>query len=106
MDTKRAGVVLGAMVEMFATGDVSAVASVVSPDYVDHQGLGGVEIVGSEGFCRVVRTARSDYVSLAVVVEDLIVEGDRAAARCSWHGAAHERRSGAAGDDRDVAGCR
>jgi predicted ester cyclase len=74
------------MVEMFNTGDVAAAASVVSLDYVDHQGLGTGEIVGVEGFCHVVRVARSAFISLDVVIRDLIAEDDRAAARLSWLG--------------------
>ena len=93
VDTQRAGVVLRAMVDMFATGDVTSVTSFVAPDYLDHQGLGGVEIVGADGFCSVVLAARRDYVSLDVVVEDLIADGGRAAARLSWSGT---RATGAA----------
>ena len=54
--TESPSVVLRSMVEMFDTGDVTAAASVVSPDYVDHQGLGAGEIYGVDGFCRVVRS--------------------------------------------------
>jgi predicted ester cyclase len=85
-ETDSAGVVMRSMVEMFDTGNVGPAASVVSPDYVDHQGLGTSEIVGVEGFCRVVSVARNAFISLDVVIDDLIVEDDRAAARLVWRG--------------------
>ena len=58
-ETESARAVMRSMVAMFDTGDVGAAASIVSPDYVDHQGLGTGEIVGVDGFCRVVSVARS-----------------------------------------------
>lgn len=78
--------VLRRMVEAFRTGDTSAVNSFVSDEYLDHQGLRGVEIVGPEGFRQVVEAARSDLEGLRVTIEDLIVEDDRAVARIRWVG--------------------
>ncbi len=74
------------MVEMFATGDASAVLEVVADDYHDHQGLGGVEIRGPQGFRRVVEVARSGIRDIVVSIEDLIADGDRVAARIRWRG--------------------
>jgi predicted ester cyclase len=85
-EPRSASVVLRSMVEMFDTGDVGAAASVVSTDYVDHQGLGAGEIIGVQGFCHVVSVARGAFASLDVAVEDLIAADDRAAARLSWCG--------------------
>jgi predicted ester cyclase len=78
--------VMRAMVEMFDTGDVEGVASIVSSEYVDHQGIGTGDIIGVEGFCQVVRIARGGLVSLDVVIEDLIAGDDRVAARLLWQG--------------------
>ena len=36
--------VLGAMVEMISTGDVSTAGDVVAAEYLDHQGLDGTEM--------------------------------------------------------------
>jgi hypothetical protein len=43
------------MVEAFGTGDVARVDQFVSPDYVDHQGLGEGEVRGASGFANVVQ---------------------------------------------------
>ena len=45
-----------AIVAMFATGDLRNVAKAIDRNYIDHQGLEGVEI--REGFSRVVIAAR------------------------------------------------
>jgi predicted SnoaL-like aldol condensation-catalyzing enzyme len=74
------------MVAMFSSGDVSAVQAVVHPDYFDHQGLGGEPVHGPSGFARVVAAARSSYARLEVTFQDVIADGDRAAARLQWHG--------------------
>lgn len=71
---------------MFAAGDLSGVHAVIAAGYVDHQGLPGIEIRGQEGFCRVVRAARSGFADLRVEIEDLVAEGDRVVARLRWRG--------------------
>jgi hypothetical protein len=78
--------VLEDMIAMFATGDLSGIRSVVSEHYVDHQGLGNVEIRGAAGFSDVVLAARRVFTDLHVEAVDLIAEGDRAVARIRWHG--------------------
>jgi len=74
------------MVQMFDAGDVEGAASIVSSEYVDHQGIGTGDLIGVEGFRQVVRVARSGVVSLDVVTEDLIADDDRVAARLWWQG--------------------
>jgi len=83
---RSAGEVLSTMVAAFDTGDVDGVAEYVDALYVDHQGLGGEEVRGAEGFARVVAVARGSYETLTVSIEDLIEEGDRAACRLRWTG--------------------
>ncbi len=78
--------VIGAMVAMFDTGDLSRVDAVVHPDYHDHQGLRSGPINGQDGFRKVVATARSGFETLAVSAEDLIEAGDRVAVRLRWIG--------------------
>lgn len=90
-DHLEATEVLRRMIEAFSSGDVAAVPEFVSPKYVDHQGLRGIDIRGQEGFARVVSTARRDYASLRVVVQDLFGEGDRAVARLLWLGEKSDR---------------
>lgn len=78
--------VMRKMVEMFATGDLATLNSVVSTDYIDHQGIDGVEIEGREGFADLVRAVHAPYgTALRVTIEELIGEEDRAAARLRWH---------------------
>jgi predicted SnoaL-like aldol condensation-catalyzing enzyme len=73
------------IVELFASGDIEAVDSLVGDDYLDHQGLyGNAETVsGQDGFRRVIEAARR-FVPPRVYVEDLIAEGDRVVARLRW----------------------
>ena len=74
-----------AIVEIFATGDLDAVSSAVADDYVDHQGLGDLEIRGPHGFRQVVEAVhtRSD---VRVTIEDIVAAEDKAAVRLRWHG--------------------
>jgi predicted SnoaL-like aldol condensation-catalyzing enzyme len=84
MDDAKA--VMRKMVEMFATGDLTTLDSVVSTDYIDHQGINGTEIRGREGFADLVRAVHAPYgTALRVTIEELIGEGDKAAARLRWH---------------------
>jgi len=83
---RTAGEVLAAMVSAFDSGRLDDVAEYVDAGYVDHQGLNGEEVHGATGFARVVEVARSSYDALAVKIEDLIEDDDRAAARLRWTG--------------------
>jgi predicted ester cyclase len=77
------------IVDIFNIGDVSDVASVFSPHYVDHQAdtqrAPGVDIDGPEEFRQVVTGARKALPNLTVTIEDLIAESDTVAARLQWH---------------------
>ncbi len=74
------------MVDMFATGDLTTLDSVVSTDYVDHQGIDGTEIRGRAGFGDLVRAVHAPHgTALRVAIESLFGEGDSAAARLRWH---------------------
>ena len=72
------------MVDAFNSGDVSALDSLVSPNYVDHQGINGSEIFGQDGFASVVRLARGSHPGLRVVIEELTASGDTVCARLLW----------------------
>lgn len=80
------------MVEAFGTGDVARVDLFVSPDYVDHQGLGEGEVRGASGFANVVQVARRAVSGLEVRIEDVITEDDRVAARINWQGVSADGR--------------
>ena len=81
------------MIEAFNSGDVSDVADFVALEYIDYQGLRGIDIRGPEGFAKVVSAARGGYASLRVVAQDLFGEGDRAVARLLWLGEKSDRFS-------------
>lgn len=72
------------MVETFNTGDVSTLELLVSPSYVDHQGIGGSEVYGPDGFASVVMLARHSHPGLRVLIEELTVAGDTVHARLAW----------------------
>lgn len=78
--------VLRAMVEMFSTGDVSRAGDVVAADYLDHQGLGGNEMRGVDGFVEVVRVARQAYSALKVEVVDVKLSGASVEGLLRWQG--------------------
>ena len=72
------------MVETFNTGDTSTLQSLVSPDYVDHQGIGGSEVYGPDGFANVVMSARQSHPGLRVIIQELTVAGDIVQAQLVW----------------------
>ena len=86
MTIANAETVMRKMIEMFATGDVSALDAVVSDEYHDHQGLDGVPVRGTQGFRQVVEAARAGTVGLTVTIGDLIADDSGAAARLRWRG--------------------
>lgn len=59
-------------VEMFGTGDLTEVSQLISASYVDHQGLGGNPMCGTEGFSQVVTATCNALPNLQIVIEDLI----------------------------------
>ena len=72
-----------AIVGIFVSGDVDAIPAGVADDYVDHQGLGDIEIRGPDGFRQVI-AAVTRYSDRRVTIEDLIAAGDKAAVRLRW----------------------
>jgi predicted SnoaL-like aldol condensation-catalyzing enzyme len=82
---KHARVAARAIINILATGDLEAVSSAVAEEYIDHQGLGEVEIHGRHGFRRVV-TAVHQSSDVRVTIQDLVAAEDKAALRLRWHG--------------------
>lgn len=72
------------MVDFFNTGDLSKLASVVSTDYVDHQGVGQGPLLGADGFAGVVRLSRERHPELSVDIDELHVVGDVVVAKLNW----------------------
>lgn len=74
-----------AIIDILATGDLDAVSSAVAEEYIDHQGLGDVEVRGLHGFCRVVEAVHKSS-DVRVTIEDIVAAKDKAALRLGWHG--------------------
>lgn len=82
------------IVAIFATGDLGDVDSLIAADYIDHQGLRGIQISGPDGFRRVVTAARGAYpAGLNVLVEDSVAEADKVVLRLRWRGTARRSAS-------------
>jgi predicted ester cyclase len=74
-----------AIIDILATGDLDTVSSAVAEEYIDHQGLGDVEIRGQHGFRRVVEAVHKSS-DVRVTIEDIVAAGDKAALRLRWQG--------------------
>ena len=73
------------IIDILAMGDLDTVSSAVAEEYIDHQGLGDVEIRGLHGFRRVVEAVHKSS-DVRVTVEDIVAAEDKAALRLRWHG--------------------
>jgi hypothetical protein len=74
-----------AIIGILATGDLEAVSSAVAEEYIDHQGLGDVQIRGRHGFRRVVEAVHQSS-DVRITIEDLVAAENRAALRLRWQG--------------------
>ena len=73
------------IIDILATGDLDTVSSAVAEEYIDHQGLGDVEIRGLHRFRRVVEAVHKSS-DVRVTVEDIVAAEDKAALRLRWRG--------------------
>jgi len=73
------------IIEIFNTGDLSEVDSLFFSDYTDYQKPHYLTINGPEEFKQIVLSARKSLCNLQVTIEDVIVQGDKIAARLHWH---------------------
>ena len=84
-DAERSNIqLMRRMVNMFSTGDLSTVESLVSLNYVDHQGIGGSKIYGPKGFAHVVTLFRQARPRLRVTIETLTANGNHVEAKLIW----------------------
>jgi predicted ester cyclase len=74
-----------AIIDILARGDLDAVSSVVAEGYIDHQGLGDVELRGWHGFRRMVAAVHASS-DVRIRIEDIVATEDKAALRLGWHG--------------------
>jgi len=83
------------VVTMFNTGDTTSAGQAFSSGYVDHQKPAFLDADGPEEFVTIVALARGSFPNLHVSIEDVVVEGDKLAARLRWHSVDVEGRASA-----------
>ena len=76
------------IIDAISRGDAADIDELVAADLVDHNPLPN-QAPGRDGFKQWIAAARIAFPDLRGVVEDVIAEGDRVAARMTWHGAHH-----------------
>ena len=84
LDPAENGEQMRRMVDFFNTGDLSELASVVSTDYVDHQGVGQGPLFGADGFASVVQLSRERHPALSVEIDELHAAGDVVVTKLNW----------------------
>ena len=84
MERHDNGELMRRMVDFFNTGDVSGVALVLSPEYLDHQGVGSGELVGPDEFASMVRLSREQHPQLSVEIAEMHIAGDVVVAKLNW----------------------
>jgi steroid delta-isomerase-like uncharacterized protein len=73
------------IIEAISHDDPYALERFISPDVVDHNPVPG-QAAGLDGFKQWMASARTSFPDLQGSVEDVIVQGERVAARMTWHG--------------------
>ncbi len=82
------------LAEIFSTGDTSAVDSLFSAEYIDHQRPDWMNETGAEEFKAIVKLARDNMSNLSVSVEGpVIADGDMIAGRLKWASDTTERET-------------
>lgn len=76
--------VLAAMLEMFESGDASQAPNVIANHYLDHQGLDGRPLHGSDGFAQVVKVVQSAFPELRIAVLGQVSDEHHIAAVLEW----------------------
>ena len=73
------------IIEAIGRGNPAALDDLMSPDIVDHNPLPD-QASGREGFKEWMAAARASFPDLQGIVEDVVAENDRVAARMTWEG--------------------
>jgi predicted ester cyclase len=73
------------LIAAIEANDLDALAGVVSPNILDHGALPG-QPPGLAGIAHWMRAMHASLSGLSGVVEDILVEGDKIAARITWQG--------------------
>jgi predicted SnoaL-like aldol condensation-catalyzing enzyme len=72
-----------AVLAIFETGELERIEELVDDAFVDHQGLGGKELHGREGFRRAVESVHTNG-PVALEIEAVVATDERAAVRVVW----------------------
>src|ERR671923_1003644 len=73
------------IIDAITRGDAEGLDELTAPEIVDHNPIPN-QAPGRDGFKQWMAAARNAFPDLRGTVEDVIVEGDRVAARTTWHG--------------------
>lgn len=73
------------IIDAISRGDADGLDELIAPDLIDHNPTPD-QAPGREGFKEWMTVATTAFPDLRGTVEDVIAEGDRVAARMTWHG--------------------
>ena len=90
-----------AIISAVAARDLDALDRVIDEDITDHNAVPG-QVAGRAGIDYWVGMMHDAFGDLVGVVEDMVVEGDKVAARVTWHGTHHGDFVGIPGTGRSV----
>ena len=74
-----------AIIDAVAAADLDALDLLIGDDIIDHDAVPG-QAAGRAGIKYWVTMMHNAFADLTGVVEDTVVEGDKIAARVTWHG--------------------
>ena len=74
-----------AIIRAVAAADKDALDRLIAEDIVDHNAVPG-QAPGRDGIAYWMAMMHDTFGDLAVVIEDTVAEGDKIAARVTWHG--------------------
>jgi steroid delta-isomerase-like uncharacterized protein len=73
------------IIDAISRRDAEGLDELMAPEIVDHNPIPN-QAPGRDGFKQWMAAARTAFPDMRGTVEDVIVEGDRVAARTTWHG--------------------
>jgi steroid delta-isomerase-like uncharacterized protein len=73
------------IIDAISQGDAAGLDELLAPDVVDHNAIPD-QAPGRDGFKQWMAAARTAFPDMRGTVEEVIAEGDRIAARMTWHG--------------------
>lgn len=91
-----------AIIAAVVAGDRDEIERLVADDIVDHNPVPG-QASGRDGIVYWMSTMHEAFADLTGVIEDTVVEGDKLAARVTWHGTHHGDFVGVPGTGTPVA---